>query len=247
MVKSPIEYAVGFLRATGLHLNLRPLHATLRAMKQCPGYSPGVNGWPRGEAWISAQGQVQRANFVGQVLEFEFHDDITPLFHAPSSHRDADAVIDVLAAHAKLTPTAEERRRYVDLLNHKGVAGAAPFNGNDPTHFGRAERLLKVLVQHPSYRGPDGKREKHPTALLRLLPPAAERSAAKIVSVLQQRLNMSITRGERELYEAYLNTRRDADGNVSDDPFDGTNPEHLDERVRGLLYMLAQNPSYQLR
>jgi len=45
----------------------------------------------------------------------------------------------------------------------------------------------------------------------------------------------------------YLNTERQNDGTVVADPFDGSDAGHLDERVRGLLWILAQHPTYHLR
>ena len=44
-----------------------------------------------------------------------------------------------------------------------------------------------------------------------------------------------------------MNTQRQSDGTIVDDAFDPANSTHLDERVRGLLYVLSQNPAYHVR
>ena len=52
---------------------------------------------------------------------------------------------------------------------------------------------------------------------------------------------------ERQACVDYLNTQRQSNGTVVSSPFDGSNQTHLDERVRGLLWILAQHPSSQVR
>ena len=80
-----------------------------------------------------------------------------------------------------------------------------------------------------------------------LLPPVAERTADKVVDTLAQLLDVQLSTQDRADLVLYLNTVRDAAGNVTASPFDGSSQQQLDERVRGLLYALAQHPSYQSR
>ena len=59
-------------------------------------------------------------------------------------------------------------------------------------------------------------------------------------------LNLHVVQAdaERELLLEYMNTQRFANGEVEDSPFDPDDPGHLDERLRGLLYILAQHPTF---
>jgi hypothetical protein len=56
---------------------------------------------------------------------------------------------------------------------------------------------------------------------------------------------------ERQACIDYLNfdrvTTDDGKERTIPDPFDGNAPEQIDKKIRGLLYILAQHPSYQLR
>jgi hypothetical protein len=80
-----------------------------------------------------------------------------------------------------------------------------------------------------------------------ILPPLNERTADAVVDRLAYLFVVDLSAEDRTAMIEYLNTERENDGTVNDDPFDGSDPDHLDERVRGLLWMLAQHPSYHLR
>ncbi|MCZ6689631.1 MAG: DUF1800 family protein [Planctomycetota bacterium] len=80
-----------------------------------------------------------------------------------------------------------------------------------------------------------------------LLPPPAQRSSAEVVDELTNLMRLKLATVERTEYINYLDTNRDAAGNVFSDPFDGNDPIHVDERVRGLLYVMAQHPTYHIR
>ncbi|NJN14269.1 MAG: DUF1800 domain-containing protein, partial [Planctomycetes bacterium] len=66
----PIEYAVGFLRSTGLDRGavIPALRHHLEAMGQVPLDPPDVAGWPSGTAWFSAQSAIERVRFVGRAV-----------------------------------------------------------------------------------------------------------------------------------------------------------------------------------
>jgi hypothetical protein len=81
-----------------------------------------------------------------------------------------------------------------------------------------------------------------------ILPPVEERSAAQVVDAMAALLRVALTDEQRQSCVDYLNSTRLSNGTYSFAvPFDGANQAHLDERVRGLLYVLAQHPDYQLR
>ena len=79
-----------------------------------------------------------------------------------------------------------------------------------------------------------------------ILPAPSQRSAENVVNTLINLLGITPTRAERKAYIEYLNTDRTGGGVVFDDPFTGSNAQ-VDNKVRGLLYILAQHPTYHVR
>ncbi len=161
--KSPLDFAVGFERSTGLHIRVRDLDSRLVSQGQRPTQPPTVDGWPTGPLWLSGQAMVERINF----------------------------------AHACISDTTRQR----------GVG-------------------IEVAA---------------------ILPPAPQRTAESVVDTVSALLDVSLLAEDRTDLVDYLNTQRLADGSVIISPFDGASQEHLDTRVRGLLYALAQHPSYQVK
>jgi hypothetical protein len=80
-----------------------------------------------------------------------------------------------------------------------------------------------------------------------LLPPVESRTPEAVVDALAELLDVQITEEDRTRLVDYLNTVRDAAGNVTASPFNGASQQHLDERVRGVLYALTQHPTYHSR
>jgi hypothetical protein len=80
-----------------------------------------------------------------------------------------------------------------------------------------------------------------------ILPPVNERTATNVVDALTGLLVVDVTPAERTALIEYLDTVRSDAGVVSASPFVGSNQSHLDTRVRGLLWILAQHPGYQVR
>lgn len=83
-VSSPVEFAVGFLRQTGLEAgaDVATLRDHLERMGQVPFDPPDVSGWPEGDAWLSAQAMVERINLLGRAVA-EFGEPILPPRDAP--------------------------------------------------------------------------------------------------------------------------------------------------------------------
>jgi len=68
IVISPVEWAIGAVRAVQVSLNedkaVQQLVGVLRLLGQLPFYPPSVGGWPSGQAWLStaaADGRMQAA------------------------------------------------------------------------------------------------------------------------------------------------------------------------------------------
>lgn len=80
-----------------------------------------------------------------------------------------------------------------------------------------------------------------------LLPPVGQRSAPEVVDALATLLRVTLSGSERTQCIDYLNSQAGAGGTPTPSPFDASNATHLSERVRGLLYILAQHPTYAVR
>jgi uncharacterized protein (DUF1800 family) len=79
------------------------------------------------------------------------------------------------------------------------------------------------------------------------MPPVGQRSALEVVDHFAGLLRVELTDADRTAFVEYLNTQRQTNGTVTASTFDGNNAQHIDERVRGLLLVLSQHPSYHLR
>jgi hypothetical protein len=77
--------------------------------------------------------------------------------------------------------------------------------------------------------------------------PSPNATSAEVVDALADRLKVVLAPPEHDRCVEYLDTQRLGDGTVVPDPFDPTNATDIDERVRGLLYVLAQHPTYLVR
>lgn len=95
LVKQPIEYVVGSLRA--LHLTSTPeATAALRGMGQVPFAPPSVGGWPSGSAWLTASAAQARLRFAGWAAG---HADLSAVQSAIPAAR-VDAVARLLSVDA---------------------------------------------------------------------------------------------------------------------------------------------------
>ncbi|HEX4589426.1 MAG TPA: DUF1800 family protein, partial [Gemmataceae bacterium] len=66
-VKSPVEYAIGVVRAVRPNAAPRELVGPLEAMGQSLFAPPNVKGWPGGRAWLNSATVLARQNFA-QVM-----------------------------------------------------------------------------------------------------------------------------------------------------------------------------------
>ena len=77
LVKSPIEYAVGAIRALGLESsavaslagNIRRGGGALSEMGQTPLEPPNVAGWPGGASWLNSATLFARLNFIDRLTD----------------------------------------------------------------------------------------------------------------------------------------------------------------------------------
>ena len=170
LVKSPLEYTIGFVRTTGLKtvtnsqtspaFDVVPIDNSLAAQGQRLTQPPTVDGWPSGDLWLAAQGMVERIN-----VAHSFVDDINDQTRLgigvaailpPVPERTADNVVDTLAVLLDVQLTTQDRTDMVLYLNTvRDAAGnvtASPFDGSIQQHLDeRVRGLLYALAQHPSY------------------------------------------------------------------------------------------------
>ena len=106
----------------------------------------------------------------------------------------------------------------------------------------RANMLNYVTEQAESFQSGQGI-----TAIMLL--PAADADSAATVDSLGERLHVVLSAAERTELMTYLDTERDGGGVVTPDPFNptGTPGRTEENRIRGLLWILAQHPTYQTR
>jgi len=77
--------------------------------------------------------------------------------------------------------------------------------------------------------------------------PSENPTSVEVVDTLALRLGVTPTSEQRTIYARLLDTQRLANGDVIDSPFNAQDPVHIDDRVRGLLYALAQHPDQMVR
>jgi len=68
-VRSPVELAVGLLRALEGRTNFNRLSSDLRPLGQRPFYPPSVKGWDGGRTWINSSTLLARAAAVKKLIE----------------------------------------------------------------------------------------------------------------------------------------------------------------------------------
>ncbi|MXW30585.1 MAG: DUF1800 domain-containing protein [Chloroflexi bacterium] len=69
LVKSPVELAVGAVRALAVETDFRPLDKPIEQMGQEIFMPPNVAGWPGGVTWINSSALLQRVNMAGKIAE----------------------------------------------------------------------------------------------------------------------------------------------------------------------------------
>jgi uncharacterized protein (DUF1800 family) len=171
LVKSPLEYTLGFIRSTGLRMttssttapafDVNALDNSLNSQGQRPSQPPTVAGWPTGDLWLAAQGMVERINVVHVCV-----DDTTDQARLgisvntilpPLEERTADSVVDTFAKLLDVELTTQDRADLVSYMNTTrdavGNVTSSPFVPSSQTQIDeRCRGLLWVLAQHPSYQ-----------------------------------------------------------------------------------------------
>jgi uncharacterized protein (DUF1800 family) len=80
-----------------------------------------------------------------------------------------------------------------------------------------------------------------------ILPPVPERTSLAVIDTVSTLMGVDLSAAAEAELDAYLNTVRQANGTIVASPFNGADQAQLDERVRGLVYILAQHPDFQVK
>jgi uncharacterized protein (DUF1800 family) len=88
-VRSPVELAIGLLRALETQTNFGELSNRLAELGQRLFYPPNVAGWRGGRTWINSSTLIGRANLVGQIVRSA---DLTSLIDAAGADSNEEIV-----------------------------------------------------------------------------------------------------------------------------------------------------------
>lgn len=146
-IKSPVEFAIGFLRAIEAPVNAYALADDLRDLGQAVFYPPNVKGWDGGTAWINSATLVGRANLIWSLAT-----------DRDGRYKTA-AALERLAALSGIDEPAAESRRIADLLlawplpDAVYVQLAALAGGDrDQQRPLRLARLVQAVATLPEYQ-----------------------------------------------------------------------------------------------
>ena len=127
-IRSPVEFAVGFLRATEGSTNSYELADALDSLGQGLFYPPSVKGWDGGRTWINSSTLLGRSNLVNQILKSEkTRFARTTLTEFLSSHRavQADGMIDWFESELFAVSVPEKARQQIRELFDSGSGDAS--------------------------------------------------------------------------------------------------------------------------
>lgn len=102
LVKQPVEYVVGALRALGLGADSPALLAALDQLGQVPFAPPSVGGWPQNDYWLSTASALTRLRLADRLVAGA---DISTVADAPRTDR-VDAAARLLSVERWSPSTA---------------------------------------------------------------------------------------------------------------------------------------------
>lgn len=126
LVRSPVEWVVATMRATGLTAAQLDLQDHLQELGQVPYWPPNVSGWRQNRAWISSSAQWAKGSLAGVVRE---RTAAAGTFDAWADLAVPDAVGAALARFGVDDPSSATRQRLEAHLAAERSAGrgaAAP-------------------------------------------------------------------------------------------------------------------------
>jgi uncharacterized protein (DUF1800 family) len=115
LVKSPVEYVVGAIRATGAKLQIEhvmALNNVTQGMTQQLFYPPNVKGWDGGDDWLADFTMLNRLNFVAALINGNL----------PAAKKSRDQQIPKVTLDL---PVAETANQTLDLIG-RALNGETP-------------------------------------------------------------------------------------------------------------------------
>lgn len=113
-VRSPIAFAVGWLRSLDGATSMPQLANDLEQMGQLLFYPPNVKGWPGGRAWINSSTLVARANLIARWVDpnagTRFGGTNLIEWTKRQGWRDADEIVDGFARRLLALPLPDAAR-----------------------------------------------------------------------------------------------------------------------------------------
>jgi uncharacterized protein (DUF1800 family) len=151
LVKPPVVYAAGVLKALGAPLKGGHLRTALDNMQQRPYLPPNVAGWEGGMSWLNSNTVQARFDMVvrAQYLKYStyYPGQVVPAIPVESAQETFNR-----AYAAAGSPWLSDGTR-AQLLAY---AGAAPVNSTNPTTNANQRRQRFYTLQALMLGGPDG-------------------------------------------------------------------------------------------
>jgi uncharacterized protein (DUF1800 family) len=115
MIKPPIVYVVGVMRALGVGVTDDTASTYLESMGQVPYFPPTVAGWEGGLSWLNTNTALARFGFAGQLLSMANITDVVGETPASAYARAYSAVLEPW-----LAPSTQ-----ASILNYANRAGSS--------------------------------------------------------------------------------------------------------------------------
>lgn len=143
-IKSPVEFAVGFLHSLEGSASTYALADDLRDLGQAVFFPPNVKGWDGGAAWINSSTLVGRANLVWNILS-----DRDGRYHTRLA-------LDRLPTLSGINDPAAISRRIADLLLAAPLPDAVYVQlaavGADNASPNRIARIVQAVATLPEFQ-----------------------------------------------------------------------------------------------
>jgi hypothetical protein len=156
VVKSPIDFVLGFLRSLEATTDMANAGGPLGAMGQTPMNPPNVAGWPGGEAWISTTALITRYNLVNAVLQAgtdqPTHVNVAALLSArnlTTKEQILDFFIDLMLDGDL---PAAKRQVLADYLVADDNGKSTTFKLDDRTLNNKVRGLIYLIAASPEYQ-----------------------------------------------------------------------------------------------
>src|SRR2546427_2071913 len=162
-IKSPVQLAVGAVRALAAEVPEPALLRAIDLMGQALLYPPNVGGWPKGKGWINTATVLVRYNFSGLLLD----GTMPGLGRRPAAARSTPARLDQLIDAGRVRTVGDvitqlvdrfvqaplaPRRRWALLRAFGTNREDAPVTANDPHFPDQLRTAVHLIMSMPEYQ-----------------------------------------------------------------------------------------------